>query len=333
MKNSLVKSSSYRAGRIVGSRIKFLVVNAFADEGRAVLAGNERHFREEQDKKSRMFLRRSVHRIEKGLVSKPRKPSFAGDYIQDAVGTYENLVHGDTNDVGELNWAKDVLFRFFDATAASDDPRVLAARETWEAVILFDKNESALSPFPQSILQDNGRLLESLDTVASHRRSIRWFNDREVPRDVIDRAIGVGLTAPSACNRQSFRIAVVTDPDLRAKVARIPMGTAGFAHQIPAIAVIVGQHRGYEHYRDRHAIYVDGGLFSTGFILALEAAGLNTCCINWPELPEKERELRNHISLETDERPIMFIAIGYGIDGQLVPRSHKRSVEAVRQWI
>jgi nitroreductase len=111
------------------------------------------------------------------------------------------------------------------------------------------------------------------------------------------------------------------------------MGTAGFSDQVPVLGVIVGQLRGYSAERDRHAIYVDGGLFAMGTIFALEAQGVSSCCINWPDLPQTDRRMRSLLDLEPDERIVMLLAMGYERPGQLVPRSHKRSPDSIVDWI
>ncbi|WAM16834.1 nitroreductase family protein [Rhodococcus sp. JS3073] len=321
---------------VLGASNFFYIKGAFREEQRAVASGTSRHYISERRFANRMFMRRSVHRIEKGLVSVPRRETFAADYIERTVSTVKRLsLRGEHDDPAELKWASDVLRRYFDATEASTDRRVVLAREAWRSVCdssISTLDEPELVPFVRTGLEELDTKCNALVDIAQHRRSVRWFEDRPVPRALVEKAVRVGLTAPSACNRQSFRLLIIDDENLRKTVAAVPMGTAGFANQIPAVAVLIGQHRGYEHERDRHAIYVDGGLFTTGFILALEGLGLNSCCINWPEVRSRNDQLGKLIHLESDERVIMFIAIGYGTPDQLVPRSHKRSIETVVEW-
>lgn len=327
----------FRLAKAVGPTTIFFANRAFHDEQYAVMAGKRAHFESENSLTNRMFLRRSIHRIEKGLISRPLRSTFASDYIGRTVGTAlalrETLNH---DDPGELKWATDVLNRYFQATQSSSDENIIKANAAWTASKKSSDKKTEdceLSPFSQPQLADSAEKYEGLRQIAYHRRSVRWFEDREVPRDLIEEAVALGLTAPSACNRQSFRVLLVADETLRKEVAKVPMGTGGFYHQIPLVAVLIGQHRGYEHERDRHAIYVDGGLFATGFIMALEGLGLNTCCINWPELRDRNVKMRSLIHLDDDERVIMLIAVGYGNPGQLVPRSHKRGIESVVDWV
>lgn len=332
-KRRLVPKIVHSTANIVGGSLFFVLNGAFNDEKKAVLAGNSLHYVGEQGRNHQMFLRRSVHRIEKGLISKPLRKTFAVDYIERTVGTYANLISASEADAGEAQWARDVLSRYFDATADSQDQRIRRARVSWnETEHAQSVVQENLSPFPYSPMSPDIESFESLARVAQHRRSVRWFRQEPVPRELVERAAAVGLTAPSACNRQSYRIELLEDETLRQAAAAIPMGTAGFSQQIPLLGVLIGQHRGYEHHRDRHAIYVDGGLFSTGFILALESLGLSSCCINWPEIPGLNRAMTKTLGLRDDERVIMLIAIGFGIDGQEVPRSHKRTMEGLIKW-
>ncbi|MBY6686566.1 nitroreductase family protein [Rhodococcus sp. BP-149] len=228
-----------------------------------------------------------------------------------------------------------MLDEYFAVTAKSQRVEILKARELWASRadrVSVDVDGSQLRPFPYRPWRETAAF-DVVREVAAHRRSVRWFEPKPVDRATVMSAVEVGLMGPSACNRQSFRFFLLEDDDLRGKVAAVPMGTAGFADQIPLVGVIVGQHRGYEHQRDRHAIFVDGGLFAAGFIVALEASGLSSCCINWPELEDKNIAIQKLLDLDEDERVVMLIAIGYAQEGQLVPRSHKRSVENVVEWL
>jgi len=52
------------------------------------------------------------------------------------------------------------------------------------------------------------------------RRSIRKFKTDEVPHALIDKVIEAGLYAASGKGKQSPIIVAVTNPDLRARIAR-----------------------------------------------------------------------------------------------------------------
>ncbi|WP_175279391.1 nitroreductase family protein [Prescottella equi] len=281
---------------------------------------------------SLMYLRRSIHRIEKGLISRPLRDTFATDYISETVHTFARMWAGSLADREELSWAADVLDCYFHNTQTSLHPEVLRARAKWET-IGYEKGDGVpLVPFVPGEMPSEAATYSQLDALSAHRRSTRWFLDKTVPRSALEDAVKVGLHAPSACNRQSFRVLAVDQPDLLQELAKIPMGIQGYEHQIPLLVALIGQYRGYENERDRHVIFVDGGLFANGFILALESMGLSTCCINWPEINSKYDEVRNVIQLDADERIVMLIAVGYADPAQLVPRSSKRPANTVLGW-
>jgi coenzyme F420-0:L-glutamate ligase / coenzyme F420-1:gamma-L-glutamate ligase len=59
-----------------------------------------------------------------------------------------------------------------------------------------------------------------LTSIITTRRSIRRYADRPVPREVLEALLTAAIWAPSAHNRQPWRFAVVTTPDVRQTLAR-----------------------------------------------------------------------------------------------------------------
>jgi len=60
----------------------------------------------------------------------------------------------------------------------------------------------------------------SLVDVVLSRRSIRRYEQREVPKDVLDRILEAGRQAPSAMNRQPWHFVVLTDYEVKKKLSR-----------------------------------------------------------------------------------------------------------------
>ncbi len=97
--------------------------------------------------------------------------------------------------------------------------------------------------------------------------------------------------APTACNRLPYEFLVFDDPDQVQRVAAIPLGAAGYSHQIPAIIVVKGRLDSYFSPRDRHVPYIDASLAAMSFLLALETLGLSSSVINWPDFEPLERKI------------------------------------------
>ncbi len=196
----------------------------------------------------------------------------------------------------------------------------------------FERLERRLSattnavPYARDELVRAGADFDYLLSLARYRRSVRWFLPRPVSRELIERAMLIAREAPSACNRQPFVFRAFDNAQRVREIAEIPMGTAGYGHQIPMLIVVIGQMRNFFDPRDRHLIYIDGALAGMSFTLALETLGLSSCIINWPDLADRERAMRQTLQLDPDERPVFLIAVGYPDPEGLVARSEKRDV-------
>lgn len=280
----------------------------------------------------RYALRRAIHRIEKGLISRPRRPVFAADYIEEAVDAYGAGVGTcDADAQGRLQtWAHDVLEAYF--AAVGSHPAVDRARARFDASPISARDQ--VDPVRPYTVR-TGPLAVTIDDMlemAVRRRSVRHYLPKPVPREVVDKALVVAGYSPSACNRQPFVFRVFDDPALVRKVASIPMGTAGFYEGFPGVAVIVGQLRAFRNPRDRHLIYIDGSLAAMSFVYGLESQGVSSCCINWPEIAEKEEQMAQALGLAADERPVMLVSFGYADPTAMVPYSQKKPLSELRSY-
>jgi len=266
---------------------------------------------------------------------RPRRDVFAAGYIDETVKIYAKLRQHEEAQPGganpELTWARDVLREYFDATL--DVPDTAVARS------VFEKTESGkikrapeLIPYRRTLKSPPTVSFDDFLALCRRRRSVRWFEDRQVPRELLDNAVMAAAEAPSACNRQPFVFRFFDDPKLIERAARIPMGTAGFEHNFPVFGVIVGELSNYTDERDRKLIYIDGSLAAMSFCLAAEAQGLSTCLINWPDMAERERKMAKFLGLRPDQRVVMCLAVGFPDPEGLVPRSTKKTLDLLRSF-
>ena len=68
------------------------------------------------------------------------------------------------------------------------------------------------------------------------------------------------------------------------------------------------------------------------FILALESLGLSSCCINWPDFLPLEIRMSKKLKLNSYERVIMLIYIGYSDEKSKVPYSKKKELNKLREF-
>jgi nitroreductase len=319
-----------RKNRYASALYYFFFCKDFFREQQKVLNGKYLHLKALKENKPNEFhLRREIHRLEKGLIMKDRRPFFAVDFIKDVVKNYAILVQeyragNSLIDINLIGWANGVLNEYF--TACAPHQSILEAKAVYDDIDhpIFETKSSIQVPFYRRDRNNNKVSYADLYVLAMQRRSVRWYEDRRVERSLIDKAIALATLSPSACNRQPFEFRIYDDESKKNAVASIPMGIKGFFQNIPTIIVLVGKLSAYLSERDRHVIYIDGGLAAMSFMLALETLGLSSVPINWPDIEYLEQKMEASLSMASDERPIMLIGVGYADPNGKIPFSQKK---------
>lgn len=304
----------------------------FNREQYAVLRGRRAYYTNlKKVRDSRAELRRNIHRLEKALLMRPRREVFAKDYIGETVEFYDRAVSEvkDSVDKTELAWAHNVLSEYFKSISAQDKA-VDKARALFET-LTYNPEEDGKVPYERGNPKSPIEYDEFLK-LSEQRRSVRWFLQKKVPRNLVDQALLAARQSPSACNRLPYEYKIFDDTKLVEKVAGLPFGSAGYRQNIPMIAVIVGKLDSYFSPRDRHGIYIDASLSAMSFMLALETLGLASSVINWPDFEPLERKMQKTLSLKTEERPVMLIAIGYADPKGKVAYSQKKDLKIIRSY-
>ncbi len=299
----------------------------FDREHQAVLQGRIAYWQSlEKFEASCALLRRNTHRLEKGLIMRPRRASFGAAYIQETVACYQRAATSGTVDGSELQWAYDVLARYFEVV--EDTASIAKARQLFMTCAPTQHGGAGgtFTPYPHSELPAVSITTDQLRALYQRRRATRWYLSKPVPEAAVEEAARLAALAPSACNRQPFRLQFISDPARAAKVAGFAGGTVGFAEQLQALVVVIGDLHAYPTERDRHCIYIDASLAAMQFMLALETFELASCPINWPDIEFREKLMQRELGLATYERPVMLIAVGYPDPEGGVPYSQKKTV-------
>ncbi|MCJ8349714.1 nitroreductase family protein [Moritella sp.] len=174
---------------------------------------------------------------------------------------------------------------------------------------------------------------EQFSLLMNARRSVRAFSAEPVASELLENVVRISQLSPSACNRQPVKVTIVSDPVLKQKLLSHQNGNVGFGHLAPHIAVILTDASCFFGATERHEPYVDGGLFSMSFILALKSHNISSCCLNWCVKPKADKAAHKLLALDPSLRIIMLIAIGYAPDETLVPRSPRRDLDDVLRVI
>ncbi|MDP5291627.1 nitroreductase family protein [Oceanimonas sp. CHS3-5] len=321
------------------SSLYCLISDEFSNEYQAVLKGCQAYHESLNNiGVTCSLLRRNTHRLEKGLIMKPRRSVFAESFIKETVICYKDAIASKNLDKSEKKWATDVLDEYF--KVVGDTKVILDARQVYKKVrnnINADlKNESitpavesSFKPYLYKELKKIKIGFDELENLFLHRRSVRWYKEQHVPKELVQKAANIASLAPSACNRQSYRFVFCNNTQKAVEIAKCAGGTMGFAENLPAIITIVGDLSAYPFERDRHLIYIDGSLGAMQLMLALETLGLSSCSINWPDVQANERKIRQIIELEDYERVVMLLAVGYADIYGGIPFSQKKIDEQI----
>lgn len=309
----------------------FFITGTFYQEQRTILCGLAKYHRLEHKREfPRHRIIRNVHRIEKGLSMRDRRPVFAERYIREVVGDLVTAWDPEVTDE-QLRWAVDVVAEYFDVVNRTE---LISEAEAEFRKFLseIDYSPGGRVPFPRRDLGNAPVQPEAMYDLAVRRTSTRWFNQRKVPREEVDAALEVAMQSPSACNRQSYVYRLYDNPELIDEISSLAIGASGYKDNIPCLAVIVGKQRAYFNDRDKHVIYIDASLSAMALQFALETRGLASCCINWPAIPRKEKEMDELLGLDCDESVVMLMAIGYPDPDGMIPYSQKKEVASVRSY-
>jgi Nitroreductase len=144
------------------------------------------------------------------------------------------------------------------------------------------------------------------------RTSIRKYQDKAVPREVVLELFKAGMAAPTAKNAQPWHFMAITEKDtLAAIAAHLPFGkmlpTAPLGIMVAGDVEIMEQATpGYPEYW-----VVDCSAACENIALAAVELGLGTVWLGVHPIPERVRGLKETLKLPDNILPLCMLSIGY----------------------
>jgi len=138
------------------------------------------------------------------------------------------------------------------------------------------------------------------------RKSVRTWEDRDVPSEVLDRVMGAVRLAPSARNQQEWRFVVVRDAKLRAAVADAAAGQR-FVGEAPVVVVACAVTDRRTMRCGHPAFLIDVAIALDHLSLAAVEEGLGTCWIGAFD-PDRVREL---LGIPSGVEVVELMPLGY----------------------
>jgi len=167
----------------------------------------------------------------------------------------------------------------------------------------------------------------TISELLEKRRSIRNYEEKAVPLELIRRIIDDSILAPSAGNGQPWEFIVVTDREMMDRISidskkslleRIASNPGDYAqryekmlqkeafhifYHAPAVIFIVGD-KGLKN------LNVDCALAASYLMMSATSRGLGTCWVNFATYIQ-DPVLREEMGLRDDHRIVAPIALGY----------------------
>jgi nitroreductase len=138
------------------------------------------------------------------------------------------------------------------------------------------------------------------------RRSIRAFQEKQIPEKEIEMILEAGRWAPSASNRQPWKFIVIKNREILKKIARVT-GYGWFIGEASFAVAIVGKPR------TSHNWYIiDTSLVSMNMMLMAWSLGIGTCWIGSMN-KEKAKEI---LDLGRNDYLLTVLPFGY-IQGEI----------------
>lgn len=136
------------------------------------------------------------------------------------------------------------------------------------------------------------------------RKSVRVYDSRPVPEDVLNRVLEAGRLAPSAMNYQPWHFVVVRDPEKRKALS--DGRYAKFLTQSPVVIVGLGDKVSSPEWH-----VVDTTIALQQMVLAATEEGLGTCWIG----SFYEDKVKEALGVPERYDVVAMLAVGYPKDG------------------
>lgn len=157
------------------------------------------------------------------------------------------------------------------------------------------------------------------------RKSVRAFQDKDIPDDVLSRLLEAARLAPSACNKQEWRFVVVRNAATRKELGQAARGQA-FVGEAPVVLACCAETDGHVMSCGQLCHPIDVAIAIDHLTLCAVAEGLGTCWIGAFD----EARVKEILSIPREIRVVELLPIGYPQDPSPVEKQRLPLAEIVK---
>lgn len=186
----------------------------------------------------------------------------------------------------------------------------------------------------------------------NQRRTVREFDTRPVPVEVLENIIRTAGTAPSGAHKEPWTFCLISDPDIKSKIRKAaeeeerisyshrmpegwkadlkPLGTdwkKPFLEEAPYLIVVFKQSYGIQDGEKIQHYYVSESVgIACGFLIAaIHQAGLVTVT----HTPSPMNFLSKILNRPENEKPFLLLPVGFAKEETYVPDLQRKSLEEI----
>lgn len=267
------------------------------------------------------------HVLEKGITMPNRRLGFGYDRVREVLkfcnhcinlyGNEHNEIQSSITDLHDyLAIHKDASYVLpKDITKGIEELQKYRLSKDGISSYFFSK-ESFFSPYT------------SFSSFAQSRHTCRHYSDKPVEIERIVRCIQLAQSAPSACNRQSTRVHIISSEPGKKTVLKYQNGSRGFGQYADKFILITAEQNAWE-VRQAKSAYIDAGIFTMALLYALHEERICACTLNAHIYHNQINEFYKEIGIPKSEIPIVFISIGNAPDNFVVAKSERLNINKI----
>ena len=154
------------------------------------------------------------------------------------------------------------------------------------------------------------------------RRSIRVFQDRDIPKKQLEEIVDAARFAPTARNIQPWEFVVITDRQKLAQMANLGQNAKFMEKAAACIAVFS---------TDTNYFLEDGCAATFNILLAATALGIGSCWIAGEKKPYCQ-EVCSLLNAPASLKLISLIALGYPQEEDAFKITEKKNLNELLHW-
>lgn len=267
-----------------------------------------------------------THEIDKGLAMPRPRDGFGKQKVSCMVKYMKKYLNMNTYyEYDAYIDAREILEKYIEARDAYNLDTSFIDLE--EFPVEYNKTSNRMAHCNRVLYNDCTNM--NFKEFAEARHSVRFFKENcPVQKSVVEMALEIARTAPSACNRQSVKVKLINEKSVAREILQIQGGTAGFENADNCILVMVDLSN-YWYRGEMNTAFVDSGIFIMNFIYSLKYLGVDSCPLIWDDNSKKRNELNKFIELEPNMYITTIMAIGYANEKAKILYSPRKSTDNI----